>query len=517
MTELRCYSVEAVAGSAAEPGAVFRDRQGAYWRSRTGGGWLTWQGSWVSSEPPTTLLEGPADLLDTSAARTAEPPPDDGGTGAPGPAQLILLVDGMRARYESGNLTSDDVASGLGRVSLVDDEGAAWSLGFRSNAWYRFTGGRWSEAGEPPDPERLLSAGELLGGHCASCGAAAEGRPFCGDCGAKLLPSRLNAAIGAAMAAFLEHGYGALPEPVTEPWSPPPVEEQTATPPPTAAVSSAAVSAAPVLPAAVRPAPRRGFALRRLGGAISTVLGIALLVFSVGRVLAGMGGSPGPTDRPVVPTDAPLVTPAPTPADVTPEPTPLPTEGASPASTSASSETRFADAFDTEAAWFVGEGEYFTTAVVEGLYAIEVRPTDLPTFLWAASEGPMGDAATIEATVLFAPQPLSTEAGIVAQAADLGTRLIFVVSPGGSWALYQDDTESFRTLLQGTSTLLRAEDPLRLRMDIGATSVAVSVNDTRLDTADVSITLASFGIALRATEATGYVAFDEYKVSVPGR
>ena len=52
---------------------------------------------------------------------------------------------------------------------------------------------------------------------------------------------------------------------------------------------------------------------------------------------------------------------------------------------------------------------------------------------------------------------------------------------------------------------------------IGATSVAVSVNDTLLDTADVSISLAGFGIALRATEATGYVAFDEYVVSVPGR
>jgi hypothetical protein len=509
MTELRCYRVEAVAGSAAEPGAVFRDRQGAHWRAKTGGGWLTWQGSWVSSEPPTTLLEGPADLLDTSAARPAEPPLDDGGSGAPGPAQLISLVDAMRARYESGSLTSDDVAFALGRVSLVDDEGAAWSLGFRSRTWYRFAGGRWSEAGVPPDPERLLSAGELLGGNCPSCGAAADGRRFCGDCGATLPPSRLNAAFGAAMAAFLEHGYGTLPEPVTEPWSPPPVE---APPSP-----STPVAPAPVTPAAVRPTRRRGFGLRRLWGAISTVLGIALLVFSIGRVLAGMGGSPGPTDRPVVPTDAPLVTPAPTPADVTPEPTPLPTDAASPAPTSASSETWFADTFDTEAAWFVGEGEYFTTAVLEGLYAIEVRPTDLPTFLWAASEGPMGAAATIEATVLFAPEPLSTEAGIVAQAADLGTRLVFVVSPGGSWALFQDDTESFRTLVQGTSDLLHVEDPLRLRMDIGATSVAVSVNDTLLDTADVSITLAGFGIALRATEATGYVAFDEYVVSAPGR
>ncbi len=516
MTELRCYSVEAVAGSAAEPGAVFRDRQGGYLRAKTGGGWLTWQGSWVSSEPPTTLLEGPADLLDTFAARTAEPP-DDGGTGTLGPAQLVSLVDGMRARYESGNLTSDDVASTLGRVSLVDDEGAVWSLGFRSRAWYRFAGGRWSEAGERPDPERLLSAGEVLGGHCPSCGAAAEGRRFCGDCGANLPPSRLNAAIGAALVAFLEHGYGTLPEPVTEPWSPPPAEEPIVTPPPSAAVSSAAMPPTPVPPATARPARRRGFGLRRLWGAISTVLGIALLIFSIGRVLAGMAGSPGPTDRPVVPTDAPLVTSAPTPAAVTPEPTPLPTDAASPAPTSASGETWFADAFDTEAAWFVGEGEYFTTAILEGLYAIEVRPTDLPTFLWAASEGPMGDSATIEATVLFAPEPLSTEAGIVAQAGDLGTRLIFVVSPDGAWALYQDDTESFRTLLQGTSDLLRAEDPLRLRMDIGATGVAVSVNDTRLDTADVSIALAGFGVALRATEGTGYVAFDEYVVSVPGR
>jgi hypothetical protein len=33
----------------------------------------------------------------------------------------------------------------------------------------------------------------------------------------------------------------------------------------------------------------------------------------------------------------------------------------------------------------------------------------------------------------------------------------------------------------------------------------------------VSIALAGFGIALRATEATGYVAFDEYVVTAPGR
>lgn len=272
-----------------------------------------------------------------------------------------------------------------------------------------------------------------------------------------------------------------------------------------------------MLPTAVKPRPRRAFSLRRLWGAISTVLGIALVVVSFGRVLAGAGGSPGPTDRPVAPTDAPVLTPAPTPPDVTPLPTLLPTAPVSPASTSDSSETWFADSFDTEAAWFVGEGEYFTTAILEGHYAIEVRPTDLPTFLWAASEEPIGAAAAIEATILFASEPMSTEAGIVAQALDLRTRLVFVVSPGGSWALYQDDIESLRTLLHGTSDLLRAEDPLRLSMDISPTSVAVSVNDTLLDTAGVSINLAGFGIALRATEATGYVAFDEYVVSAPGR
>ena len=65
--------------------------------------------------------------------------------------------------------------------------------------------------------------------------------------------------------------------------------------------------------------------------------------------------------------------------------------------------------------------------------------------------------------------------------------------------------------------LTQTHRPLRLRMDIGATSVAVSVNDTLLDTADVSISLAGFRIALRATEAIGYVAFDEYVVSAPGR
>ena len=249
------------------------------------------------------------------------------------------------------------------------------------------------------------------------------------------------------------------------------------------------------------------------------VLGIALLALSIGRVLAGMGGSPGPTDPPIVPTDPPQSTPAATPSDVTPGPTPLATEAATsaPAPTSAAGQTRFADAFDAEAAWFVGTADYYTTAVVEGLYAVEIRPTDLPTYLWAASEGGPGDAATIEATVLFAPEPPSTEAGLVVQTADLGTRLVFVVSPNGAWALYQDDTESFRTLLHGTSDLLRTDQPLRMRLETTPTAVAVSVNGTLLDTAGVAIRVAGFGIAVRATEATGYAAFDDYVVTVPGR
>lgn len=276
-----------------------------------------------------------------------------------------------------------------------------------------------------------------------------------------------------------------------------------------------------------RPSPRRSRNLV-LGIPILILLG---LVGGGGAWLVSQGGrsTPGPTAAPggiagasTAPASGNVPTPpasaqvSPTPSPSAP-PTPPPSEAPTPVPSPAG-QTWFADGFDAEGAWFAGAGEYVTAAYVAGVYGIEVRPVDLPVYLWAVNESSPGPAATIEVTVIFDPGgPPTTEAGLVVEDVNTVDRLVLVVSPGGSWSLYRDDPESFRTVLRGTSPALKGGVPIRLMVELTGSQVGVSIDGQGLGAADAGLVLGSFGLAVRATEAAGQLAFDDYLVAIPPR
>jgi len=561
MTDLRCLTVqEAEALLGAEP-VVVRDRARTYWRLAPEGAWSAWRNEgWQPDDAPATLLEGPAELATTLERIVPAPSPAQPAAPAPvGPAEYLAQIETLRARYQRGEVDSGEVEASLGRFHLVDDEGAAWTVGFGSRAWFRFAAGRWVESGGEPDAGRLLSVADLLGA-CPACGASTVGRRFCGDCGAEQRAARLTQTAAAGIADFLERGYGTLPEPVTAPWDPPealsaevaasvaaaelaPTQAAASMAPPPPLASPA--PPAPVSASASTPAPavKRGSRrarLRRLWSIFSLAVGLGLLVFSLGRAALALtrpAASP-PASPPapaasvaVVPTPGATVSPSasaeataspsvgPT-AAPTPGPTPIPTVTPTvvPAPTAAPTPTGelvFADQFDTAGAWPTGPTEWTAAAYLDGRYQVTVEPVDLPVAIWPVAEASVGRAAIVEASLVFAEGPGSTEAGLIVEDADQLTHLVFVVSPDGSWSLFQDDMETFRTFLQGKSARLGPGSSIDLRLELRDGMVGVSIDGEGVGVAGQPFEVARFGLALRATEGPGTVAFDDFVVSRP--
>jgi hypothetical protein len=514
--ELRWMSAASAAAAAeiapwASDGLIARDRGATYWHVASGGRWSAFRdGRWISEVVPTTLVEVPAGVPDTSPAPSERPA--YGMNSAVGLDGLAAAIERIRATHEHGVITSGDAEDAAARLHVIDVEGGAWTRGCRSGAWYRWSGGRWVERPAAPDPGALLTAAEFIMA-CPACGAAAEGRRFCGDCGAEQPASRVTPEVGAALGAFLENGYGTIPEPVTASWDPPAA--------PTAPVPLAAPPAAPAAPVGpepvVSPPPlppaRRVGGIRRLASTLSTVLGVALLALSLGRiVLAAAGPTSSPPPATLAPSEAPsagpvaLASDGPSAPPSNPEPIPSPSDSAS---------VWFADSFETPAAWFVGEQEFLTARYDAGRYIIEPRPVDLPVYLWAASDGSAGPSAIVEATVRLPALP-STEAGLVVEDIDGMTRFLFMAAADGRWYLFIDDPESFRTEELGYSDALMAGRDTRLRLTIDPNGVEMSADGTVLGSADVTLDLAGFGVAVRALQDGSWIEVDDYTVTVPG-
>ena len=540
MTDLRHLTVQAAEALWGPEPLLVRDRAGTYWRLAPDGGWsASRNGGWQPGDAPTTLLEGPADLPMSLLPGAPALPPAQASAPAPiGPAEYSGQVDALRAQYERGEVSSRQLEASLGRFHLVDEEGAAWTVGFCSRAWFRFEAGQWVETGAQPEARRLLSVADLLGA-CPACGASAAGRRFCGDCAAEQPRARLTSTTAAAMADFLERGYGTLPEPVTAPWDPPHAPAVEVASARAATTAPAPLPQPPVTAAASNPAPpaRRGSTrarLRRLWSLFSLTIGLGLLLFSLGRavvaftrpvanpaspspvaslaVVPSTGTSASPSASAIaIASQVPTATVALTPTQA-PTPTVAPTPNTAP---TPSGELVFADQFATEGAWPTGSTEWTAADYVDGRYEVTVKPVDLPVAIWPVGETSVGRAATIEASLVFTDGPASTEAGLIVEDADQATHLVFVVSPDGRWSLFWDDMETFRTLLQGKSTRLRAGSTIGLRLQLQDGMVGVSIDGEGVGAADQPFDLARFGLALRATEAPGRVVFDDFVVSRP--
>jgi hypothetical protein len=444
-----------------------------------------------------------------------------------GPGELATHVGRTRERFELGTIEAEDAAAALGRVHLVDTAGHAWTVGVRSNDWYRFRDGRWLAAGRPPDPAALLSSADLLAA-CPSCGAPSSGTPFCGECGTARPASRLSPEAESALADFLEHGYDTLPEPLPE--RPAPAADGAGVPDPRRAPrgSSAADAPAPlVVTTTPTPAPaptptpaRRPRRIRAALSGLSTVLGLGLLVLSGSRLVLGLGSL---GDEPVaspIPgaSTAPVSSPTPAGSLAVLDPSAQPTTEATaqpsgqPVTTGT---TWFADSFDTEGAWPTGDDGLSAGRYSDGRYLLRSHATDLPVYRWAVNEGSVGDALSVETVIEFrADDPVAV--GLVVGDADDLNRLLVLIEPGGEWALARDDVESFETLATGRAEALGVGTPHRLglRLD-GSGSVSAWLDGVELTSAPADLVVARVGLALWSVADGGRVAVDDYLVTVP--
>jgi hypothetical protein len=201
--ELRWCAVEEAAR--AEPGELFREAEGAWWRFGSEG-WQTFRGQSWRPGPPPARLEGPAAALPVMAAvppRSAQPGHSETSTASAAGASDARFTDFVKRQvaivasaYLGGRLTSDAAEALLEALYAVDGGGGVWTVGVRSAVWHRFVRGQWRA--EPGAPD----AADLLDSSYATSSDRVE-------------------AVDAGIAEFVA-APEQIPETITDPWDPPP-------------------------------------------------------------------------------------------------------------------------------------------------------------------------------------------------------------------------------------------------------------------------------------------------------
>lgn len=203
MTDLLCYrgdEVTAIAGAigADSPPVLaalrFRDPQGAYWTisPATRTAYRFAGGEWTPAPLPAGPFEAPEYFRDLTVRSIPRPAARPEPTGNANAVDVVReCVRDARDAYRAGSITSGAAEMLLGRLAVRDHEGRFWTLGARSERWYVWSRSGWSAA-TPPD----------------SIGYPEEAEPS---------EDSLRMAV-----EFVVEGDGALPEPLTDPWAPPP-------------------------------------------------------------------------------------------------------------------------------------------------------------------------------------------------------------------------------------------------------------------------------------------------------
>ncbi len=177
---------------------TLRADDGSAWAHglRSNGWYAHSSGAWTPRQPAPASFEGLAGLA--SLLRPGSPPLREGEVAAlpnetlePLSASLALL-DWLHAGYESGRLSTSEMATFLDELVLLDSQGSLWAPGFQTRRWYQFVQSHWRLAKTPP------GAGAGLQGRAPPPEAAAQ-------------------ALGR-----LEDASPRFPEPITLPWTPPP-------------------------------------------------------------------------------------------------------------------------------------------------------------------------------------------------------------------------------------------------------------------------------------------------------
>lgn len=240
---------------------------------------------------------------------------------------------------------------------------------------------------------------------------------------------------------------------------------------------------------------------------------------AAGGVAMGASQAPSIIPPPTFPIGAASGPPPPSadPVVATPEPTPAPpvetatTAPAEPPPTS--DQTWFADSFDEPGGWPTGAAEFYTAGVVASTYVIEPKPVDLPVYLWAATDGGPGRAATIEATVDLRGEP-SLKAGVAFADREDSARIALLVHASGAWELTVDDLEAYRTVLYGASGAF-VDGPNQLRLRVSAEGTEAWLNGASLGRAPATIEIGFVGLAVQALDYGGRATVDDVSVSAP--
>jgi hypothetical protein len=189
----------------------FRDQRGEWWTagicSRQ---WYRFvDRHWRFGASPDGFLEGPAELEKFAFPADAPTPGADDFTASSAPAPnaieaITRIVRDTFGDYESGRLNSMSTTLLLRGHFLVDRTGRVWSLGCRSRKWYFLEAGQWHAAAAPPTPDSLPDPSQF---------------------------AAMRSSGQLAVLTFLALEASSLPEPVTDPWNPPPSFPETPPPP----------------------------------------------------------------------------------------------------------------------------------------------------------------------------------------------------------------------------------------------------------------------------------------------
>jgi ribosomal protein L40E len=216
---------------------VFRDDRGEYWTVNMDS--LHWyrnvRNKWARSDSaPKGILEGPFSVSTPNILPLRKSHERRGR--APKPKTEVESVEEVirsdRDVYRDGEITSTAAEALAREEHLIGKDGVAWTVGLQTGDWYRFADGNWRKSPRP-EPGMLTHYENTL--WCPSCKRTANDAQYCGKCGKRLIPKLAEATQDAytALTQYYASGLTHLPEPITEPWTPPdsprPDSSETAT------------------------------------------------------------------------------------------------------------------------------------------------------------------------------------------------------------------------------------------------------------------------------------------------
>lgn len=109
-----------------------------------------------------------------SACGAPRPPADESGAADPRFREVERQYVTLRQRYQSGELTQDQLQAAVQQLIFQDGQGQYWSLGTLDGQWYVYQANQWVRASPPSEPDQS-GAQTMIGLPAAAIRAADPG------------------------------------------------------------------------------------------------------------------------------------------------------------------------------------------------------------------------------------------------------------------------------------------------------------------------------------------------------